>query len=250
MAYSTTSNGLTATAGDGSVYSPRQFTATAWLLWTLIPPLALSALAWVTDYAEQSAGNTNPASVTAGIGAALIMILLLTPIVTTLQWLILRRAWPSLVWLAWLLVVVLSVFASVVAEPIVLMKTASPLYGAALAIFAVGIAVAAVLGRASPQSLRRSAFLVIFLFFLGGGALIYGINTPLIGDLLIHSAYSSNSFTAQPSSLSLMQVHISSFIFDHLAFLSLASGAALSGFGLWLASRWISKHQADLLTVS
>ena len=125
MAYSTTSNGLTATAGDGSVYSPRQFTATAWLLWTLIPPLALSALAWVTDYAEQSAGNTNPASVTAGIGAALIMILLLTPIVTTLQWLILRRAWPGLVWLAWLLVVVLSVFASVVAEPIVLMKTAA-----------------------------------------------------------------------------------------------------------------------------
>jgi hypothetical protein len=38
----------------------RQFTVIAWLLWTLIPALALGVPGWVTDYVKESAGNTDP----------------------------------------------------------------------------------------------------------------------------------------------------------------------------------------------
>lgn len=179
----------------------RQFTVFAWLLWALIPALALGGLSWVTDCAEKSAGNVNPASLTAATAAAFYMTLLLVPIVTTLQWLILRRTRPKLVWPLWLLVVIVAVLASVVAGPIVMMETGSPLYGALPPILTIGLVAAAVLSIASPKPLRRCAFAIIFLSFLGGGALMYGIDTPQISSFLLEKLFPFNSFTAQASFL-------------------------------------------------
>jgi hypothetical protein len=143
----------------------RQFTVFAWMLWTVIPVLAVGALVWFTDYAAKSAGNVNPASVAAGITAWFIMTPLLVPIVTTFQWLILQRTWLRLIWLAWLFVVVVSVLATVVAGPVMMMQTGSPLYAAVPPILIIGLAAAAVLGIASPKPLRCPAFAIIFLFF-------------------------------------------------------------------------------------
>lgn len=231
----------------GPASGMRQFTVFTWLLWTLIPALAVGALDSVTDYAAKSAGNRNPASVMAGITAAALMTLLLVPTVTTLQWLILRRGWPRLLWPAWLLVVIVSV-ASVMAVPFVMMKTSSPLYGMVLPILTIALAAAAVLSVASPQPLRRSAFAVIFLFFLSGGALMCGINTPPMGGLLLEASY-FNPFTAHPSILALARFHIFHFIFGHRELFSLAGGAAVSGFGLWLVSRWASQNEGAVPAV-
>lgn len=219
----------------------RQFTVFTWLLWTLIPPLALGALVSVTDYAAKSAGNRNPAGVAAGIAAFAMVTLLLVPIVTTLQWLILRRGWRRLLWPAWLLVIIVSV-ASVAVGWIM------PLYGTVLPVLTIALAAAAVLGIATPKPLRRSAFAAIFLFFLSGGALMCGINAPLVVRLLLEASY-FNSFTAHPGILALVRFHTFSFIFHHRVLLSLACGAALSGFGLWLVSRWASQSEAASPTV-
>lgn len=224
----------------------RQFTVIAWLLWTLIPALAVGALGWMTDYVKESAGNTDPAGLMAAMAAGIYMTLLLVPVVTTLQWLILRRVWPKLFWAAWLLVVVVSL-ASVMAGPIVMMKSGSPLYGAVPPILTIGLAAAAALSIASPKPLRRSAFAIIFLSFLSGGALIWGIEfNPLIGLFLLESSFPFNSFTAHPSYLATVQSHIYSFIFYHRDLLSLACGTAASGFGLWLVSRCASRNEAAL----
>jgi hypothetical protein len=222
----------------------RKFTAFEWLLWTLIPALAVAALASVTDSATRSAGNTNPASVMAGIGTFFVMTVLLVPIVTTLQWLVLRRAWPRLIWPAWLLVVIVSVLALVVAGPIVMMNARSWLYGAIPPILTIGLAAAAAIAIASPKPLRRSAFVIIFAFILCGGALMCGIDTPLIGRLLLEASYPSHSFNAHPSFFVSLQVRIFSFILRHRDLFSLACGTAVSGLGLWLVARSASKQAA------
>jgi hypothetical protein len=219
----------------------RQFTVLRWLLWTLIPALTVAALSWVTGSATRSAGNTNPASIMAGV-AFLIMMVLLIPVVTTLQWLILRSAWPRLIWPAWLLVVFIAGLATAVAGPIVVMETHSWLYGAIPPILAIGLAASAALATASPKPLRLSVFAVLFVFFIGGGALMCGIDTSLIGGLLLDSSYyPPYSFTGHPSFLALLQSRTSSFILYHRDLVSLASGTAVSGLGLWLVSRWASK---------
>ena len=138
----------------------RRFTIFAWLLWTLIPALAVAAFGYVTDSATRSAGNADPASVMAGISAGFLMIVLLVPVVTTLQWLVLRRAWPRLVWPAWLLVVFVSILATLVAEPIVVMRTHSWLYGEIPPVLTIALAAAAVLAvaktkAAAPFRIRR-----------------------------------------------------------------------------------------------
>jgi hypothetical protein len=128
-----------------------------------------------------------------------------------------------------------------------MMKSGSPLCGAALPILTIGLAAAAVLSIASPKPLRRSAFAFIFLSFLGGGALIWGIDfNPLIGRFLLKASFPFDSFTAHLSYLAPVQFHIYSFMFYHRDLLSLACGTAVSGFGLWLVSRCASRNEAAL----
>jgi len=219
---------MTASATINPAYQPRRFTATAWLLWTIIPPLAISVMSWVVDNAVESVGNVNPASVEAGISAGLIMTLLLVPIVTTLQWLILRRTWPRLSWLAWSLFVIACFVAVFVVLPVGLMNGLL-LFSMVPPVLIIAMAAAAVLGIASPQNLRRPAFAFIFLFFLSGGALMCSINTPPIVGVLRSFIF---SFTTQPNLFRVFH-----FIFENLGFLSLACGAAVSGLGLSLTSR-------------
>lgn len=138
-----------------SAGSVRQFTAFGWLLWTLIPVAAVAASGWVIDSATRSAGNASPASVTAGIGAGFVVTVLLFPVVTALQWLVLRRAWPRLIWPAWLLVVFVSALATVVAGPIVMMKTHSWFYGTIPPILTIALAGAL---RLPPRVQSRCVF--------------------------------------------------------------------------------------------
>jgi len=226
---------MTGTRSMESTAGVRRFTIFAWLLWTLIPALAVAAFGYVTDSATRSAGNADPASVMAGISAGFLMIVLLVPVVTTLQWLVLRRAWPRLVWPAWLLVVFVSILATLVAGPIVAMRTHSWLYGEIPPVLTIALAAAAVLAVASPKPLLRSVFAVLFVAFLGGGVLMCGINTPVIGRLLLESSY---------------QHQMLSFMFYHRDLISLASGTAVSGFGLWLVSRWASKKDVGRISQS
>ena len=199
-------------------------------------------MSWVIDNAVESVGNVNPASVEAGISAGLVVTFVLVPIVTTLQWLILRRTWPRLSWLAWLLFVIAGAVAVFVVLPAGLMNGLL-LFSMVPPVLIIGMAAAAVLGIASPRNLRRPAFAFIFLFFLSGGALMCIINTPPIVGFLLRSTIFS--FTTESSPLASVQFRVFHFILDHLGFLSLACGAAVSGFGLSLASRWISRHQAS-----
>jgi hypothetical protein len=240
---------VTGTHSTESAGSVRQLTVFGWLLWTLIPMVTVAASGWVVDSATRSAGNANPASVMAGIGAGFVVTVLLLPVVTALQWLVLRRAWLRLIWPAWLLVVLVSALATAVVGPIVTMKTHSWLYGAIPPILTIALAGAAALAAASPKPLRFSVFAVLFISFLGGGALMCAIETPVITRLLILLTESSNpfhSFTVHPSFLGLLQYHTTSFIFYHREPVSLASGTAVSGLGLWLVSRWASKSEVAL----
>lgn len=50
--------------------------------------------------------------------------------------------------------------------------------------------------------------------------------------------------SSYPSFVALLQIHTSFFIFHHRELVSLASGTAVSGFGLWLVSRWAAKNEA------
>ena len=62
-----------------------------------------------------------------------------------------------------------------------------------------------------------------------------GINMPVIGRLLLESSY---------------QHQMLSFMFYHRDLISLASGTAVSGFGLWLVSRWASKKDVGRISQS
>jgi hypothetical protein len=225
----------------------RRFTFIAWLLWTVVPALALGALGWVDDYVAKSAGNTDPAGLMATMTADFLMSLLLIPVVTTLQWLILRRAWPKLCWAVWLLVIIISCL-GFVAGPLVMMKTGSAFYGAVPPILIIGLAAAVTLSIASPEPLRRFAFAVIFLSFLSGGALVWVME---FYALLLKLSFSINHFTVHPitvhpSLLATLLLHMAYFLVHYHHVLSLACGTAVSGLGLWLASRWASRREAAL----
>jgi hypothetical protein len=75
------------------------------------------------------------------------------------------------------------------------------------------------------------------------------INTLLMVRLLLESIPRLNPFGAHQSFLALVMFYIFSFLFHHLGLFSLACGAAVSGFGLWLVSRWASKNEAALPAV-
>ena len=107
----------------------------------------------------------------------------------------------------------------------------------------LGLAPAIVLGLASPKSLRLSAFGAILLSFLGGAALAWAIQqywwtvSPL--SLVSHLL----PYELLPEILIYHFMEVSRFLALEV---SLLLGAAVSGFGLWLVSRWFSRRKAGL----
>lgn len=223
----------------------RRFTVIAWLLWTLLPALAVGLLGWVTDYVGKSAGDADPAGLMAAMAASFYTLLLLVPVVTTLQWLILRRAWPKLTWAAWLLVVIVSCF-GLVMGPFVMIELGAPFYSAVPPTLMIGVTAAAALSFATPKPLRRFAFAAIFLSFLSGGALFWVMT---FSALLLKLSFSINRLTVHPitthpSLLAVLHLHMNYFLFHYHHLLSLACGTAASGLGLWLVSRRASMFSA------
>jgi hypothetical protein len=84
-----------------------------------------------------------------------------------------------------------------------------------IAIVLVGLGPAIALSLASPKPLRLSVFGVIFVYFSAGAALVWVI----------------------------LDVRLFPPFWKHSSEISLLIGTAVSGFGLWVASRWAT---ADL----
>jgi hypothetical protein len=212
------------------------FTAIAWLLWSLIPAVAWGTMVGLTNYEMVQPENGGPGG---AIGIAILGFLLmfaLVPVVATLQWLLLRRTWPNVWWLwpAWLLNIIVSLVTVFVFLP----KNV-PI----AVVVMIGLAPAIVLGLASPKSLRLSTFGAILLSFLGGAALAWVIQqywwtvSPL--SLVSHLL----PYELLPEILIYHFLDVSRFLALEV---SLLLGAAVSGFGLWLVSRRISRRKAGL----
>jgi hypothetical protein len=212
------------------------FTAIAWLLWSLIPAVACGTIVGLTNYEMEQPENGGPGG---AIGVAIFGFLLmfaLVPVAATLQWLILRRTWPNVWWLwpAWFLIIIVSlvaVFAFLPKnEPIVV-------------VVMIGFAPAIVLGLASPKSLRLSAFGAILLSFLGGAALAWVIQQYWWTVSPLSLASHLLPYELLPEILIYHFLEVSRFLALEI---SLLLGTAVSGFGLWLVSRWISRRKAGL----
>ena len=198
--------------------NPRPLTVAAWLLWAAIPAAAISGLSWIGEYEVEQPGNGGPGGAFGTAAVLLVIWFALVPVVTTLQWLILRRTWHALwLWPAWL-------FANVtclIMFCVFLVKN-HPI----LTVFMIGFLPAAVLSLASPKRLRLPAFAVLFISFLGGAALAWAI--PYSSSFLLRHL---------PYQLS----HIFIRYYPGISFLV---GATVSGFGVWLVSRWASLNRA------
>ncbi len=214
----------------------RPFTALAWLLWSLIPAVAWGTIDGLTNYEMEQPANGGPGGAIGIAVLGIILMVVLVPVVAMLQWLILRRTWPNIWWLwpAWFLSIIVSlvtVFAFLPKnEPIVI-------------VVVIVLLPAIVLGLASPKSLRLSAFGAILLSFLGGAALAWVIQqywwtvSPL--SLVRHLL----PYERTPEILIYHFLEVSRFLAQEI---SLLLGAAVSGFGLWLVSRWMSGSEAGL----
>jgi hypothetical protein len=212
------------------------FTAVAWLMWSLIPAVAWGTISVVTDYAMAQPENGGPGGAIGTAILGIVLMVVMMPVVATLQWLILRRTWPNIWWLwpAWFLMIIVSLVTVFVFlprnKPIVI-------------VVVIVLLPAIVLGSASPKSLRLSAFGTLLLFFLGGMALVWVIQqywwivSPL--SLVRHLL----PYERTPEILIYHFLEVSRFLELEI---SLLFGAAVSGFGLWLVSRWISRSQAGL----
>ena len=125
------------------------FTVVAWLLWTLIPALAWGTVDGMTLYEIAQPEDGGPGG---AIGVAILGILLtivLAPVAATLQWRILRRTWPNVVWLwpAWFLSIIVCLVTAFVFLP-----RKEPMELVAV----IGLEPAIVLGLASAKPLRLS----------------------------------------------------------------------------------------------
>ena len=196
----------------------RPFTAISLLLWIVIPTIAVDVHNRVVESYKRS-DLPDPASLDAAFGSYFFTVLMLLLLIATLQWLILRRTWPDIWWLAWFLVVFVSSIMT-----LALLRTSQPI----VIILAFGLAPSVVLSLASQNSLRLLVFMTTLVFFSSGAALVWFTQN---GEFILHrlSYPLTHFFAAHPEA-------------------SCAFSTAVSGFGLWLVSGRICRHEASLPT--
>jgi hypothetical protein len=234
------------TSARGAVVNDHPFSVVAWLLWVAIPtphPYFLEAF----NSLIQRSGH-GPSVVMSAIMLGVVFEIAAFLVIATAQWLVLRRAWRGLFWPAWFGVTVVSElarYAAIIVLAVALGSggTMSPFARISIwliAFTATGLVAAAAL---TCKRYSRSAFAVLFAFFFGAAAAI-----PLIWYFgvtyrdVLTDAVSSISF------------HLLGYrVFFNDLFInvgSVACGAAISGFGLWLVSRWFGGPRVPVGPVS
>ena len=216
-----------------AVVNDHPFSVVAWLLWIAIPtphPYFLEAF----NSLIQRSGH-GPGVVMSAVILGFVFEIAAFLVIATAQWLVLRRAWRGLFWPAWFGVTVVSElarYAAVIALAVALGPggTISPIVIICIlliAFTATGLVSAAALSYGKRD---RSAFAVLFAFFFGAAAVI-----PLIWYFGVTYR---NVLTDAISSVSFHLLGYRVFFNDLFINVgSVACGAAISGFGLWLVSR-------------
>jgi len=215
------------------VVNDHPFSVAAWLLWVAIPtphPYFLEAF----NSLIQRSGH-GPGVVMSAMILGFVFEIAAFLVIATAQWLVLRRAWRGLFWPAWFGVTVVSElarYAAIIALAVALEPggTISPIVIVCIlliAFMATGFVSAAALSYGKSD---RSAFAVLFAFFFGAAAVI-----PIIWYFGVTYR---NVLTDAISSVSFHLIGYRVFFNDLFINVgSVACGAAISGFGLWLVSR-------------